>query len=335
MKIVIDVMGGDVGPEVTMQGIAQASSSFTNNDEFILVGNSDEIKKNLKSKISIPYTIVESENDVEMHDSPSKALFEKPNSSIAKGLQLVADKKGDAFFSAGNTGAVLAFSIKLLGRIKGVLRPALGTIFPIGRHPLVLDVGATVDIKPEMLYQFALMGSEYVKSTRDIESPLVGLLSVGEEDSKGSVILKKAFELISQNKSINFLGNIEGDDFFTDKVDVIVCDGFMGNVILKFGEGIVKFLKNGLKETVSSSLMAKMGMGLAYPSLKKFFKKLSYDEYGGAPLLGVNGISIVGHGKSNARAVESAILNAKKLVEHNFVQHIKESFEKRSNGEKD
>ena len=332
MKIVIDVMGGDGGPDVVLKGIAMASKSFIKeNDEFILTGNKESIEEHCKCvDIQIPYTIVGSSNDITMTDSPTDALFNKKESSIAKGLEFVKNKKADAFFSAGNTGAILAYSIKTLGRIKGILRPALGTIFPVGRHPLILDVGATVDIKAEILHQFAYMGSEYIKNARNIEKPIVGLLSVGEENSKGNKILKNTFDLIANNKDINFLGNIEGHDFFTDKVDVIVCDGFVGNVILKFAEGFIKFFKTELKEIVNTSFIAKMGMSMAYPSVKNFFKKYNYDEYGGAPLLGVNGLSIVGHGKSTSKAIESAILKTKQLIENKFIDHLQKNFEKRS-----
>jgi len=346
VRIVLDAMGGDVGIDVNMAGAYIASKKLTGEDTIIFVGNKNLIEKYLKEKyrdFSTDYEIVESENDVNMDDTPTWALENKKNSSIAKGLQLVKERKADAFFSPGNTGVILAFSLMEVGRIKGVIRPALGFTFPIGKHPLILDLGATPDPKPENLYQFALLGSEYMKVMRGIKNPKVGLLSIGEEDSKGSVIYQKAFELLSNDKNINFYGNIEGGDFFTDKVDVIVTDGFTGNIVLKFAEGMIHWVKDNLKTSLKPLPVAILGLTLSAPgflglpffyfSIKKFLKKASYDEYGGAPLLGVNGIVLIGHGKSNPKAVSSGILNAKYLASKNLVENLKGVFE-RSEGEK-
>ncbi|MEO0234767.1 MAG: phosphate acyltransferase PlsX [candidate division WOR-3 bacterium] len=341
MKIVLDAMGGDVGIEVNMAGAYIASKKLNDDDTIIFVGDKKLIEKYLKEKykdFSVKYEIVESENDVSMDDTPTWALENKKNSSIAKGLELVKEKKADAFFSPGNTGVILAFSLTKVGRIKGVIRPALGFTFPIGKHPLILDLGATPDPKPENLYQFALLGSEYMKIMRGIEKPLVGLLSIGEEDSKGSVIYQKAFELISKDKNINFFGNIEGGDFFTDKVDVIVTDGFTGNIVLKFAEGMIHWVKDNLKTSLKPLPVAILGLTLSAPgflglpffyfSIKKFLKKASYDEYGGAPLLGINGVVLIGHGKSNPKAVASGIMNAKYLASKNLVEDLKGIFER-------
>ncbi|MEO0289353.1 MAG: phosphate acyltransferase PlsX [candidate division WOR-3 bacterium] len=341
MKIVLDAMGGDVGIEVNMAGAYMASKKLGDDDTIVFVGDKKLIEKYLKEKykdFSVKYEIVESENDVSMDDTPTWALENKKNSSIAKGLELIKEKKADAFFSPGNTGVILAFSLTKVGRIKGVIRPALGFTFPIGKHPLILDLGATPDPKPENLYQFALLGSEYMKIMRGIEKPLVGLLSIGEEDSKGSVIYQKAFELISKDKNINFFGNIEGGDFFTDKVDVIVTDGFTGNIVLKFAEGMIHWVKDNLKTSLKPLPVAILGLTLSAPgflglpffyfSIKKFLKKASYDEYGGAPLLGVNGIVLIGHGKSNPKAVASGIMNAKYLASKNLVENLKDIFER-------
>ena len=348
MKIVLDAMGGDIGLFVNLEGALLASRYFSETDTIILTGVKSEIEKHIKDKrmsFGCKIEIVDATDNVGMGDSPTKALQEKPESSIAKGLDLVKSKYADAFFSPGNTGVILAFSLTKLGRLRGVNRPALGTVFPIGKHPLILDIGATPDAKPENLYQFALLGHEYMKIMKNMEKPVVGLLSIGEENSKGSVVYQKAFELIKQDKVINFLGNIEGDDFFKNKADVIVTDGFTGNIVLKFGEGMVHWLKENLKTSVKPLPLAILGVILSIPgilgipfflfSIKKLLKKISYDEIGGAPLLGVDGVVLIGHGKSNPNAVKSGILNAKKLVEHNFLGELKNIFEKRSGNETD
>ncbi|MDD3803837.1 MAG: phosphate acyltransferase PlsX [bacterium] len=344
----LDAMGGDIGLSVNLEGALMASRSFSQEDTIILTGVRSEIEKMIKDKrmsFGCKIEIIDAANNVGMGDSPTKALQEKPESSIAKGLDLVKSKRADAFFSPGNTGVILAFSLVKLGRLRGVNRPALGVIFPVGRHPLMLDVGATPDYKPENLYQFALLGHEYMKIMRDNDKPVVGLLSIGEENSKGSVPYQRAFDLIKQDKEINFLGNIEGDDFFKDKVDVIVTDGFTGNILLKFAEGMVHWFKVSFKTSVKPLPIAILGVILSFPgflgipfflvSIKKLLKKVSYDEIGGAPLLGVDGVVLIGHGKSNPKAVRSGILNAKKLVEHNFIGELKGIFENRRTSETD
>lgn len=335
MNIVIDAMGTEKGPSVIIDGINEIAEEIKD-CKIHLIGDSNLINESLhlSGKTILPkHEIVHTENNVTMLDSPTKALANKMDSSIAVGLKLARDLEKSVFISMGNTGAVMAFSLKIFGRIKGIFRPALGTIFPAARHPLFLDFGATPDCKPEILYQFAVIGSEYMKSAMGIKDPVIGLLSIGSEEKKGSILTQKTFEMISNDNSLNFYGNIEGNDIFKDKVDVIVCDGFVGNVILKFGEGIVDFIMKGLKEVANSSIISKAGMGLAKNGLKKYFQNLSYDEYGGALLLGVDGISIIGHGNSNVKAISSSVLYAKKLIEHDFIDHVKEKIEKRSGNE--
>ncbi|MGE3062429.1 MAG: phosphate acyltransferase PlsX [bacterium] len=344
----LDAMGGDIGLSVNLEGALMASRSFSSEDTIILTGIKSEIERHIKHKrmsFGCKIEIVDSVNNVGMGDSPTKALQEKTESSIARGLDLVKRGEADAFFSPGNTGVILAFSLVKLGRLKGVNRPALGIIFPVRKHPLMLDVGATPDTKPENLYQFALLGHEYMKIMRNLERPVVGLLSIGEENSKGSVVYQSAFDLIKQDKKLNFFGNIEGDDFFKDKVDVIVTDGFTGNILLKFAEGMVKWLKESFKTSVKPLPIAVLGVILSIPgflgipfflfSIKKLLKKVSYDEIGGAPLLGVDGVVLIGHGKSNPKAVKSGLLNAKKLVENNFIKELRTIFENRSASETD
>lgn len=325
-------MGPEQGPEVIIEGIKLIGKDIASDVHFILVGDSSFINKysDELDSIDISYEIVHTVNNITMDDSPSNALREKDDSSIAKGLEMASLRDKSAFISMGNTGAVMAFSLKKLGRIKGIKRPAIGTVFPIGNHPLMLDVGATSDSSPEMIYQFALMGAEYAHASMDKKDPLIGLLSIGEEETKGSKIIQSAYEMISNDETLNFYGNIEGDDIFKDKVDVIVTDGFTGNIILKFAEGMASYIKDGIKSIYNKSFSAKVGLGLAKPAMTGFFRQLSYDEYGGAPLLGIDGITIIGHGKSNAKAVSSAIMNALHLIGNDFTGHLKHRIETRS-----
>lgn len=332
MNIIIDAMGPEQGPEVIIEGIKLIGRNITGDVHFILVGDSSFINKysDELDSIDISYEIVHTVNNITMDDLPSNALRNKDESSIAKGLEITSMRDDSAFISMGNTGAVMAFSLKKLGRIKGIKRPAIGTVFPMGNHPLMLDMGATSDSSPEMIYQFALMGAEYAHASMDKEDPLIGLLSIGEEETKGSKIIQSAYEMISNDETLNFYGNIEGDDIFKDKVDVIVTDGFTGNIIIKFAEGMASYIKDSIKSIYNKSFSAKIGLGLAKPAMTGFFRQLSYDEYGGAPLLGVNGITIIGHGKSNAKAVSSAIMNALHLIENDFTGHLKHRIETRS-----
>lgn len=328
MNIVIDAMGTEQGPGVIIDGINSIAESLKDT-ELTIVGNEKTIQKAIEAHghIKPRHTIVNAVNNITMHDSPSMALMNKRDSSIARGIEISYKKEKSAFISMGNTGAVMAFSLKIMGRVKNVMRPALGTVFPVGRHPLLLDVGATPNCKSEMLYQFALMGKEYVRAAWQADNPKIALLSIGTEDTKGNTITQRAFEMLSEDKNIDFYGNIEGNDIFYDNADIIVCDGFVGNVVLKFAEGMASFFKDGLKQIAEESFISKLGMGLAKKDINRYFKKLSYDEYGGAPLLGVNGLTIIGHGKSNAKAVSSAILNAKVLIEHDFLDHIRTRME--------
>jgi len=346
VKLVLDAMGGDIGVSVNIEGAIIAAKQLKADDELILIGDKNEIEHYLKlhnKKLNFNHRIIHTENNVSMSDSPVKALNERSGSSIAKGLELIKSKEADAFYSAGNTGVILAFSLVKVGRIKGVIRPALTTIFPAGRQALFLDVGATPDSKPENLYQFAVLGTEYIKIVKGIKEPIVGLMSNGEESSKGSLITQKAFELIKNDKKINFYGNVEGNDLFTEKVDVVVCDGFVGNVTLKFGEGLVHWLKDSVKDAVKPFPLAVLGLILATPGIlaapffltafKRILKKVSYDEYGGAPLLGIDGVVLIGHGNSNKKAIAYGILNSKKLAENDFAGKINKYFTERSNND--
>lgn len=252
-----------------------------------------------------------------MEDNPVDVIKTKKNSSLYKAIELHAQGKADAVVSAANTGAVLSISTVLLGRIAGVSRPTIGTFLPgISKTPvLVLDAGANVNCKPQFLYEFGVMGSIYTSQILGIDSPKIGLLSVGTEDHKGNDAIRSAHELLSENKSINFIGNVEGGDIMTGKCDVVVCDGFTGNVILKFAESITKLIKVKFKELAASNLYGKALTAMALPAVKKIFSQFNYEIYGGVPLIGVNGVSIIGHGRSTPLAVKNMILKAVETVE--------------------
>jgi glycerol-3-phosphate acyltransferase PlsX len=313
MHIAVDAMGGDKAPVVNIEGAIDALKE-TDDLGITLVGKEDVIRNCLQELNVSPETfeILNAEQVIEPHEEPAAAFRKKKNSSIATGIQLLKDKKVDGFVSAGNTGAIVAFSIFILKRLKEVLRPALATFFPIKSGCiLALDVGATSDTKPINLLQFAIMGSIYYEKIIGKRNPTVGLLSIGEESSKGKEITYKAFSLIKKT-SINFIGNIEGNDILVGKSDVVVMDGFSGNVILKFGESLVNIIVNSIKDAVNSNIRSKIGGFLLLPSVKKSLGRLSYEEYGGAALLGVNGIIIVSHGRSRKKAIKNAILTAQK-----------------------
>jgi|SRR4030095_872207 phosphate acyltransferase len=315
ITISLDAMGGDNAP---LSEVAGAVDTIRNNPDIniILVGIQEKIEKELKefsyehSRIKIVHT----DEIIEMHESPTEAIKKKPNSSLITGLKLCRQKEADGFISAGNTGAVMAASLFTLGRIANVSRPTIGSEFPTEKGTtIVFDVGANVDCKPVHLLEFALMGSVYANHIHDIPNPTVGLLSVGEEKTKGDILTTEAHELLEKS-GLNFVGNVEGRDVLKGDVNVIVCDGFVGNVILKFAEGVLGFLKAKFQEFANKSILNKARVGLAYGTLKNILKDFDYQEYGGVPLLGVNGISIIGHGRSSPKAIMNMILKAEHMA---------------------
>ncbi len=327
MKIVVDVMGSDLGPEPLIKGGIKASKE---NIGIIFVGKKEKIEEILeKEKVkNLPIEFVHADEEVQMDDSPSKVVKSKPNSSMAVGLNLLKDNKASAFISAGNTGAVLAYSIFILKRLKNILRPAIAATFPTKNgYSTLLDVGGNVNCKPEHLVQFAIMGSVFSKIELGIKNPRVALLSNGEEESKGIEILKKAHYALKKS-SINYIGFKEGRDIFEGNADVFVCDGFVGNICLKLTEGIGKTLFEILKHEFQSSLSKKIGAFL----LKKVFldikRKLDYREYGAAPLIGVKGIVMISHGSSDDVAIYNAIKKAKVLVDKQFNLKLSKEIEK-------
>ncbi len=250
-----------------------------------------------------------------MNDDPTEALKTKKESSIYKGLEYHKSGNCDAFVSAGNTGAMLALSTVLLGRIKGVSRPTIGSFFPSknAQPVLILDVGATLEPKPRYLFEFAVMGSIYYSQITGNKQPSVGLLNVGEEEVKGTEIVKETYKLLKES-NLNFIGNIEGRDIFDAKADIVICDGFVGNIVLKFAESFLSMLKATIKNYADESLLNKIKVGMMVPTLKDVLKNLDYQNYGGVPLLGVNGISIIGHGSSSVTALENMILAARDMI---------------------
>lgn len=327
IKIVVDAMGGDEAPLNDVSGAIIAAELKPDTLEIILVGKEKLIKDELlKHKVSLKnISIVNADEVITMEDSPTDSLKSKPGSSINVGINLVKEKKADAFVSAGNTGAVMSASILRLGRIEGVGRPTIGSLFPTDfGKTMVFDVGASVDCKAKHLLEFAVMGNIYMKSIYNVSSPKIGLLSVGEEKSKGDTLTLEAYELLEKS-GMNFIGNVEGRDVLRGKADVIVCDGFVGNVILKFAESVLDVIKGKFKAYAEKGFFKKIWIGMMYGTLKNVvLKDFDYQEYGGVPLLGINGVTIIGHGKSSPIAVKNMIFKAEEMVSKKVNEKIRE-----------
>lgn len=308
MRVALDAMGGDYAPSVNIEGALETINE-TEDIDVILVGDESRLKDELRNK-RFPanrISITHASQVVEMHESPSAAIRKKKDSSIKVGIDLVKSGSAEAFVSAGHSGVVMATSLLVLGKSKGVDRPAIATLMPNMRDIFImLDVGANVDCKPENLLQFALMGSTYCRLVLKRQDPAVALLSIGEEDSKGNELTKEAFKLI-KNSSLNFKGNIEGKDIFSGRADVVVCDGFIGNIALKISEGLAETILKMLKKEITNVSTGRLGYLMMKPAIKNFKKRTDYDEYGGAPLLGINGTSIISHGRSSSKAIKNAL----------------------------
>lgn len=331
MKIALDAMGGDDAPAAIVEGAVLAAREL--DVAITLVGNDKEVEKALSrhktSALSI--SIVHASQKVEMDASPSSVVRKKRDSSIWVATELVKRKEADAVISAGNTGASMATALFILGPLLGVERPAIATPLPTLRGTSILiDVGANVDCKPQQLFQFAIMGNIYAREILGIPQPKVGLLSIGEEETKGNELTREAFKLL-KGSALDFIGNIEGRDVYTGVADVIVCDGFIGNVALKISEGLADAIIQFLKREMMASPLGKLGGLLLKPSFARFKRKIDYAEYGGAPLLGVDGISIICHGRSSARAIKNAIRVAKESFNRGVNQRIKEQIESQIN----
>lgn len=327
MRIVLDAMGSDTHPEPEVHAALQAGRLF--GDEIILVGHIDQLRPRLKALAGDhpPVRIVHAPDVLEMTDKPAENARRKAQNSMAIGMDLIEAGDADAFVTAGNTGGAMATALFHLGRIRGVKRPALTALFPVrgatgGGRCVVLDIGANADCKPEYLAQFAVMGSVYAQKVLGVANPRVGLLSNGEEAGKGNELVKETYPLLAAS-GLNFIGNVEGKELFGGQADVAVMDGFTGNVLLKSSEAVAKLLTDILKEELTRSLRTTIGAALAKPAFGKLRKMLDPAEVGAAPLLGIDGLVFVGHGRSDSRALVNAIRVARQAVEANLLEALR------------
>ncbi|MBI5874524.1 MAG: phosphate acyltransferase PlsX [Deltaproteobacteria bacterium] len=331
MKIAVDAMGGDYAPSVVVEGAVWAAREL--DVQLILVGDKTRIEDELSKHEckGLPISIKHASQVVGMDESPGQALRKKKDSSIKVCFDLVKNGEADAVVSAGNSGAAMAAGIFVLRNLKAVDRPAIAVILPTKKDPVVvLDAGGNVDCKPVHLAQFAVMGSVYAKYILKKSNPRIGLLSNGEEEGKGNDLTRETNEILKDNafNYLNYLGYVEGRDIFSGDVDVVVCDGFVGNVVLKVTEGVAEALTSMLKKEIMASLPAKLGYLLAKGALLNVKKKVDYAEYGGAPLLGIDGIGIISHGASDARAIKNAIKVAHECAKNKLNRHLLEELEK-------
>ena len=311
MKIGIDVLGGDFAPDANIAGAVLARKELSKDDKIVLIGDQEQILGGLSLLEENPedYEIVHAPDVITMHDHPTRAIMQKPNSSIAVGFDLLAKGDINVFASTGNTGAMLVGSMFKINTIPGVIRPCITSTLPSvdGTKSILLDVGSNADCKPDVLYQFAILGSLYSQSVYGIEKPRVALLNIGEEPSKGNLLTQSTHKLLAESKELNFIGNIEGRDLFLGQADVVVCDGFTGNVVLKQAEGIYTLMKKrGIKD--------------------EFFDRFNYENYGGTPILGVKGNVIIGHGISNDIAVKNMIIHSSEVANSGLATRVNEAF---------
>ena len=328
-KIAVDAMGSDHGPSVEIDGAVQAAAQY--GVPIVLVGQEQRIHDLLRNHdtTGLNIDVVHAGEVITMEDAAATAARRKKDSSIHVAARLMRDSGVSGFVSAGNTGAVMATVKMIMGTLPVVDRPALSTVLPTqkGKPAILLDVGANVDCKPHHLEQFAIMGDIYSRAIFGIRRPRIGLLSIGEEDSKGNELTKEAFKSLKR-APINFIGNVEGRDIFKGDVDVIVCDGFTGNVALKLSEGLYEAFASMLKQELQKTITAKVGAIFAQSAFRQFKARLDYSEYGGAPLLGIKGITIVCHGRSNANAIKNAIRIADEFCRHKVNNVIETEFTK-------
>jgi len=312
MRIGIDIMGGDFAPEAAVLGAILAHKDLSKDDRLVLIGDESQIKEILKKEKVSPanFDIVHSSQVIEMRDHPAKAFAKKPDSSIAKGYKLLASGEIDGFASAGSTGAMLVGAMLAIKVVPGIIRPVITAAIPKpdGKFSLILDVGINPDTKPDVLYQYGVLGSLYAQHVYNITDPKVGLMNIGSEEEKGNLVVKSAHELMKDTSDFNFIGNVEANEIFTeDRVDVIVCDGFVGNVILKQAEAFYTLLK---KRQIEDD----------------YFERFNFESYGGTPILGVNKNIVIGHGISREVAVKNMILHTREVVEAKLSDKIKEAF---------
>lgn len=328
MRIAVDAMGGDKGPQEVARGVIEAARH--SKAHFLLVGDPGVLEPELSHLHARPANIeiVPASDVIEMSEQPALAFKKKPDASLVVAARLIKEKKANALVTIANTGAAMAVSLLTWGRIKGVDRPAIAVPLPSLKGTVVLlDAGATVDCDPNNLYEFAIMGSVYAEHVIGIKTPRVGLVSNGEEEAKGNTLVKRTHALFRQatlnGGPFDFCGNIEGRDIFRGEVDVVVCDGFVGNVVLKTGEGVAEMVLRLMKTELSAHLWMKPFVAPLAPTLRRLARQLDYAERGGAPLLGVNGICIIGHGRSDAYAVTNACRAAERAVQHDIVETIR------------
>ncbi|TXI87743.1 MAG: phosphate acyltransferase PlsX [Crocinitomicaceae bacterium] len=311
MKIGIDILGGDFAPDANISGAILAQKELPQDATLVLIGDQEQILSGLLSYGANPedFEIVHAPDIITMHDHPTRAIPQKPNSSIAVGFDMLASKAIQVFASTGNTGAMLVGSIYKINTIPGIIRPCITSVLPRidGGNSILLDVGSNADCKADVLYQFAILGSLYSQNVYGNEKPKVALLNIGEEESKGNLLTIATYKLLKESDEINFIGNIEGRDIFSGTADVIVCDGFTGNVVLKEAEGIYSLMKKrGIKD--------------------EYFDRFNYENYGGTPILGVKGNVIIGHGISNDKAVKSMLKHAYEVAKSGLATKVNEAF---------
>lgn len=332
MKIFVDAMGGDHAPRVVIDGVKLLKEEVT--AELLLLGDESALKPLVaqvlrKRKSSSPrIEIIHCSETIAMGESPVKAVRSKKDSSIVRGLRLAAESADDsAFFSAGHSGAVFAAALTEMGRIKGVERPAIATALPtIHGHCILLDAGANVDCRPNHLLEWAMMGSAYARVYLKHPNPTVGVLSNGEEESKGTELTRAAHALLKEEKSVNYIGYVEGKDIFSKEIDVVVTDGFTGNIVLKSLEGLGKTITSILKAEMSKGFLNKVGAAFSLPALRKVKKRVDYAEVGSAPLLGVDGNCFIGHGRSGPKAIKNGIIRAQEAIELGLHKSLLERF---------
>lgn len=329
VQIAIDAMGGDHAPGEIVAGALRASEEL--GVKVLLVGDPQQIAAAFPPNINRERVeIVPSEEAIAMDEEPLNAVRRKRKASINVAMDLVKQKRADAVFSAGHSGAAMASALLRLGRLPGIDRPAIGTVFPTimaGKPVLILDVGANVDCRPKFLEQFAVMGSTYSKYVLGNPDPKVGLLNIGEEDTKGNEVALRAHQMLRENTQINFIGNAEGRDVLSGEFDVIVCDGFVGNVLLKFAEAIGGVILQILREELPQGLHGQIGTAILKPNLKRIKQRMDHAEHGGALLLGVDGVCFIGHGSSQAPSIFNAIRMAKEAVDNQVLQRLRSQYE--------
>lgn len=320
MRIALDAMGGDFAPQVLVEGAYIAKDNL--DVELVLVGDEAKIRE-IAGNRELPFEIIHTEEAIQMNEHPAQAVKSKKRASLVLAVEMLRDKQVDAVVSAGNTGAFVACASLILDTISGIERPSIGITIPTLNHPVfIIDTGANIDCKPVYLYQFAIMGISYSHSILGIDNPRVGLINIGSEETKGNSLTKSTYTILKNLP--NFVGNIEGNDIFENKADVVVCDGFIGNVLLKFAEGFAYTFEKMIRGALADSVIPRSVKIFVDNAINNAFSIYDFSEYGGTPLLGINGVCIVAHGRSNAKAIYNSIKVAKKSVESNLLKEIEE-----------